>query len=83
MFAEAGLVDITEEEVSSHLIHESPEHYWEFMTDVAAPVVAGLAQADVAIREQIRTEVLELARRLRRDGAIHIPSAATVVVGTR
>jgi len=43
------------------LSHETPECYWEFMADVAAPVVAGLAGADGDTRELIRTQILEQA----------------------
>lgn len=45
VFARAGLRDVTAEEVSFDLVHDSGEQYWKFMTDVAAPVVAGLAHA--------------------------------------
>ena len=64
------------------MVHETPERYWEFMTDVAAPVVAGLARADADTRERIRTQVLEQARGLERDGAIRLASTAIVVAGT-
>jgi hypothetical protein len=53
------------------------------MTDIAAPVVAGLAKADEAARERIRVEVLDLAREFLRDGVVRMPSTATVIVGTR
>jgi len=83
VFAEAGLRDIAEEEVSCDMIIDTPERYWEFMTDIAAPVVAGLAKADEAARERIRAEVLDLAREFLRDGVVRMPSTATVIVGTR
>lgn len=82
-FVEAGLRDIDEEEVSTFMVHETPEQYWQFMTEIAAPVVAGLAKADAATRERIRTEVLEVARRSMRDGTVQMLSTATVIVGTR
>ena len=82
-FVEAGLRDITEEEVSNTMIHKTPEQYWEFMNDIAAPVVAGLAKADGATRERIRTEVLDLASEFMRNGTIQLLSSATVIVGTR
>ena len=53
------------------------------MTEIAAPVVAGLAKADAATRERIRTEVLEVARRSMRDGTVQMLSTATVIIGTR
>lgn len=83
VFMDAGLHHITEVELSCDLVAETPQQYWEFMTDIAAPVVAGLAQADEATREQVRAEVLELAQQFLRDGSIRIPSTAIVVVGTR
>jgi len=43
--AEVGLRHIVEEEVWGDMVHDTPQRYWEFMTDVAAPVVAGLAKA--------------------------------------
>lgn len=83
VFAEAGLRDITEKEVSCEMTHDTPERYWEFMNDIAAPVVAGLAKADGAAREEIRAEVLDLARQFLRDGAVRMRSSGTVIVGTR
>lgn len=82
-FAEAGLRNISEHEVSCDMVHDSPERYWEFMTDVAAPVVAGLVKADDAARERIRAEVLDLTRQSLRNGAVQLRSTATVIVGTR
>jgi hypothetical protein len=82
-FADAGLRDISEEEVTTPMIHQTPEQYWQVMTEIAAPVVAGLAKADDSARERIRTEVLGLARKFIRDGTVQMPSTATVIVGTR
>ena len=83
LFTDAGLRDVVEEEVSTDMVHDTPEQYWQFMTDIAAPVVAGLAKADETKKELIRTEVLALAGQALRQGAVHLRSTATVVVGTR
>ena len=83
VFAESGLRDISEEEVSADMEHDTPERYWEFMNDIAAPVVAGLAKADELTRERIRVEVLDLARRSLNNGAVRMRSTARVIVGTR
>ncbi|MGA9165558.1 MAG: methyltransferase domain-containing protein, partial [Thiobacillus sp.] len=83
VFAEGGFRDIVEEEVSCDMVIDTPERYWEFMTDIAAPVVAGLARADEAARERIRAEVLELARQFLCDGVVRMPSMGTVIVATR
>jgi hypothetical protein len=59
---DAGLTDISEETLSVDMVHESPERYWEFMTDVASAVVSSLAQTDSGTRDLIRTQVLDAAR---------------------
>jgi ubiquinone/menaquinone biosynthesis C-methylase UbiE len=82
-FEEAGLKDLREEDVSSMMTHASPETYWNFMTDIAAPVVAGLAKADAATQAKIRDEVLSLARQATQEGKVRLRSTATIIVGTR
>lgn len=53
-FETVGLKNIVEVEVSSLMTHPTAEQYWDFTTDVAAPVVAGLSKADTATRAKIR-----------------------------
>lgn len=83
MFREAGLVDVSERKVSTDLVHESPERYWEFMTDIATTVAMGLARLDAESRELIRSDVFQLLGRYEHHGAIRLRSSATVVAGTR
>jgi hypothetical protein len=79
----AGLRHVSDEEVLCPLVHESPEEYWQFMTDVAAPVVAGLARTDQATQDAIRDLVCRQALEFVRDGRVTLASAARVVSGTR
>lgn len=81
-FTEAGLLDVNEEEISTTMKHASPEGYWTFMTEIAAPVVAGLAQADAATRMAIRNEVLDLTRQSTDNGEVELRSTARIVTGT-
>lgn len=83
VFQGAGLTEVTERKVSTELVRGSPERYWEFMTDIAASVMVGLAGADQKARELIRSEVFSLLRRYEHDGAFHLRSTATIVAGTR
>ncbi|SDP47264.1 ubiE/COQ5 methyltransferase family protein [Arthrobacter sp. ok909] len=83
MFTDAGLVDVTERKVSTDLVFESPESYWEFMTDIATTVAMGLAKADEKSRALIRSDVFALLGRYEHDGAIQLRSTATVVAGTK
>ncbi|HSN35382.1 MAG TPA: methyltransferase domain-containing protein [Arthrobacter sp.] len=83
VFREAGLVEVSERKVSTDLVHETPERYWEFMTEIATTVGVGLAAADRASRELIRADVFELLGRYEHAGAIRLRSTATIVAGTR
>ncbi len=82
-FEQSGLKRIEEEEVSSLMTHATPEQYWDFMTDIAAPVVAGLSKADTTTHTKIRQEVLASARQAVREGDVRLLSTATIIVGMR
>ncbi len=80
---EAGFKDVREEEVSFNLTLDTAEQYWDFMTSVAAPVVAGLAQASETTQKTIRAEALNLARQHLRSGRLYLPATAIIIAGTR
>lgn len=82
-YRHAGLKDVTETEVSGELTFPSAEQYWEFMTQVAAPVVAGLAKADEPTRAAIREEVLARARGTAGDGSVRLNWSALVIGGEK
>ena len=83
VFADAGLREISEEQVSSDLVPATPEQYWEFMYEISAPVAAALDKTDEVTRQQIRSDVFARAAECVRDGAVHMRSTATVISGTR
>jgi len=53
------------------------------MTEVAAPVVAGLAKADEATRDKIQGEVLERAQQSMKDDKVRLRWPATTVSKAR
>jgi ubiquinone/menaquinone biosynthesis C-methylase UbiE len=83
MFGDAGLHDVRETDVHSRLDPERAEDYWEYLTEVTAPVVAGLGLADDAGRDRIRTMVIERARAFEVDGRPQIPTHARAIVGAK
>jgi hypothetical protein len=83
VFTSTGVRDVGEEEVTTTMVHTTPVLYWAFMTDIAAPVVAGLAKADAPTQERIKAEVLDLAVASIRDGAVWMLYTAIVITGTR
>lgn len=82
-FREAGLGGVKEEEVLSSLNCGTAEVYWESMNEVAAPVVAALAQADHQTREKIRTELTDLLHQQYPANKIHIDASALVISGVK
>ena len=83
VFAEAGLRDISEEQVSGEMAHETPEQYWEFVCESPRPWPPGS-------RERMRPRAsrsVPTSSTWRpssgRDGAIHLRSTATIISGTR
>ncbi|MEC5191431.1 MULTISPECIES: class I SAM-dependent methyltransferase [unclassified Arthrobacter] len=83
VFQEAGLVEVSEQKVSTDLVQGSPDLYWEFMTEIATTVGAGLAGADRDSRDLIRADVFHMLGRYEHRGAIRLRSTATIVAGTR
>jgi SAM-dependent methyltransferase len=67
-FRNAGLKDIAVKNGTGQLSFKSPQEYWTFMTEIAAPVVAGLTKADEPTRNKIEATVLDLASKTSADG---------------
>lgn len=82
-YREAGLRNISEREVAGDLEFDSPEQYWTMMTEIAAPVVAGLAKADAPTRERIKDTVLDRAQQTMTDGKVRFHWSAQVIYGER
>jgi ubiquinone/menaquinone biosynthesis C-methylase UbiE len=79
LFNQAGLRNISEREVSGKLNTGKTEDYWNFMTEVVAPVVAALSNADEVMRERIKNEVFESVNQKYPDGDVAIDSSALVI----
>jgi ubiquinone/menaquinone biosynthesis C-methylase UbiE len=80
---DAGMHDVVESDVQATLDAASAEEYWSFMTEIAAPVVGGLALADDASRERIRTATLEQVRSFEVDGKPSVPIHARCITATK
>jgi SAM-dependent methyltransferase len=83
LFRQAGLKNITEKEVVGKLNVRSAESYWDFMTEVAAPVVAALSNADDSLRRQIKDEVFESINHKYQNGKVSIDSNALIIYGEK
>ncbi len=79
---QAGFRNITETEIPTGLKLD-PETYWEMITEVGAPIVAALSQADSKTQESIRDRVFEKIHAAFPDGDFHLQASAIVIAGQR
>ena len=83
LFKQAGLKNISETEVRGKLNPGNRKIYWNFMTEVVAPVVAALSNADCEMKVKIRSEVFNQIKQYYPDGALAIDSNAFVIYGEK
>jgi len=83
IFRAASLRNVTEHEVGAPLQLDSPDQYFAFMNEVAAPVVAAMAKADEVTRARIKDEVIALAGKNSVGGKTRLAGSAIVVCGEK
>jgi ubiquinone/menaquinone biosynthesis C-methylase UbiE len=83
IFETAGLQNVKETKVSSIMKCGDVDTYWNFMTEIAAPIVAALSKADDATREKVKSEVFSKVREKYPDGKVFIETGAIIVAGTK
>jgi len=81
LLLQAGLIEVTEKEISGQVTYESPAHYWNLMTEVAAPVVEAMSQASETVRGRIQEDVF--AALSGNGGPVALDYGALVVAGTK
>jgi ubiquinone/menaquinone biosynthesis C-methylase UbiE len=79
LFEKAGFKNVKEEIFSDKIDYGSAEQYWQFMTDIAAPVVSALNKANEATRRKIKNEVFETCNKMLRDGKLVIEYSAIII----
>jgi ubiquinone/menaquinone biosynthesis C-methylase UbiE len=83
LYDRAGLRDIAEWEVAVELVTESPEQYWDMISEHVSLAVAALQQVDDAARARIRAKAIADAGAFERGGMVRVPGRARCIVGTR
>jgi len=83
LFKDAGLKNTAENEVAGKLKCGTTDVYWTMMTEIAAPFVAALSNADDAMKEKIRKEVFQLVGEKYPDGLVNIEAGSLVVYGEK
>ena len=83
LFKQSGLKNISETDVRGKLIPGNRKTYWNFMTEVVAPVVAAISNADCEMKVKIRSEVFDSIKQNYPNGALAIDSNAFVIYGEK
>jgi hypothetical protein len=83
LFLQAGLNNIFQTYVPGKLNCKTTDVYWEMMTEVVAPIVAVLSNADDAMKEKIKREVYQVVTEKYPDGHIIMDSSALVICGEK
>jgi ubiquinone/menaquinone biosynthesis C-methylase UbiE len=83
LFRQAGLKHVSETEIKGQLDCGTPENYWRFMNEVAAPVVMALSKADDHTKEQIKKQVFALLNHKYPGQKASLDYAAVIVCGEK
>lgn len=83
LFMLAGLKNISEKEITGKMNCETVDVYWNMMTEIAAPIVAALSDANETIKAKIKGEVFQAFNEKYPDGNVLIDSNALVIYGEK
>ncbi len=83
LYEHAGLRDVAEWDVAVELVTQSPEEYWDMISEHVSLAVAALRQVDEPARERIREHVVANVRAFEKDGTVRVPGLARCIVGTK
>jgi len=83
LYEGAGLRDVAEWDVHVELVTESPEQYWEMISEHVSLAAAALQQVDEPAKERIRACVIAKVSAFDNDGKVRVPGVARCIVGTK
>jgi hypothetical protein len=83
LYESAGLRDVSEWDIPIELVTQSPEQYWEMISEHVSLVVAALQQVDELARERIRTTAIAMVSAFENDDEVRIPGVARCIVGVK
>jgi SAM-dependent methyltransferase len=83
LYEAAGLRDVVEWDVAIELVTESPEQYWDMLSEHVSLAVAALQQVGEPARERMRARAIADVRAYERDGKIRVPGVARCIAGTK
>jgi ubiquinone/menaquinone biosynthesis C-methylase UbiE len=79
LFKNAGAKNVSEKEMDERLSIGTADVFWNFHSDVAAPVVAALGKADDAMKNKIKKEVFEALHERYPEGNVFLDYSARII----
>ncbi len=83
LYKAAGLHDVAEWDVPIELSTQSPEQYWQLISEHVSLAVAALKQVDDDAKERIAKVVIAKVSAYEVDGKVRVPGVARCIVGTK
>ena len=83
LFLQAGFTKVFSKEIPGQLKCESADVYWNMMTELAAPVVSALSNADDEMKEKIYGEVYSKLSKEFPGGSLVLDSSARLIYGVK
>ncbi len=83
LYQAAGLHDVKEWDVEVALVTNSPQQYWDMISEHVSLAVAALQRVDAAARQRIEQVVVAKVAAYQRDGSVHVPGLARCIIGTK
>ena len=83
LFEDAGLREVAEWDVEIELVTQSPEQYWEMISDHVSLAAAALREVDESARQRMRDIAVERVGHYERNGEVRVPGIARCIVGAK
>jgi SAM-dependent methyltransferase len=83
LYEGAGLHEVEEWDVGVELVTQSPEQYWEMISEHVSLAAAALQEVDEAARARIRANAIAAVSAFEKDGAVRVPGVARCIAGTK
>ncbi|MBM2846132.1 MAG: methyltransferase type 11 [Bacteroidetes bacterium] len=83
LFFQAGLKNVSQREIAGKLNCRTADAYWNMMTEVGAPIVAALNEADDTMKAKIKKQVYKSVKQKYPDGNVLIDSSALIIFGEK
>ena len=83
LFRQAGLKNVAEIEVPGKLNCGTIDRYWSMITEVAAPVVAAMTNADDAMKAKVKSDVYAIIKEKYPTESLAMDSSALVIYGEK